>query len=522
LLFGICFESSQIIKMKLLATIFFFLGASLMMMAQTHYGYCGNGGGEWQEILTERLLQNKQALADNPVQFRSTVYVPVRFHMVANSSGQGRVTHGRVLEQLCRLNQDFADMDMQFYINGLNDNINNNAIYNTQYSAGAVMNLLRDPAALNIWIVNEATPSASGGGNTGTILGYYSPQRDWVVMRRDQVGASRVTLPHEVGHFFSLAHTHNGWDSTPWSSEIGNPSPSTSPGGVPTERQDGSNCNTSGDYICDTPPDYNGFGFSGCNYNIAQDPNGTFINPDEQLFMSYFLNCIRNEYYFSPTQQDLMWVDYNRPARAYLRTNFVPNLTEITETPVLTFPINEEFTPGYNTINFQWTAVAGADHYLLEIDRTATFTINPSIFIVSGTNSHTVTNLEPNRTYYWRIRPYNAYRTCALFTPVATFRTNNMTVNTTDITDLNEWTISPNPVFAQGAMQISLQAARGFDGRFTLYNIAGQVAQQYGMQRINAGNTTFDFPVEGLQPGIYILALDHEEGREVRRVVVAR
>lgn len=508
---------------KFVYSAVFIVFGMAFLHAQTNTGPCGNGGGEWKEAIIERLLRNKQLLEDGPVQFRDIVYVPVRFHLVANSSGTGRVVFGRVLEQLCKLNEDFADIGMQFYIKGINDNINNTAIYNAQYSAGFVMSQLKDPTALNIWIVDVATPSPPAPGDDGIILGYYNPNRDWLVVRRDQVGANTVTLPHEVGHFFSLDHTHNGWDATPWSSSIGNPSPVISPGGVPTERQDGSNCNTAGDFICDTPPDYNGFGFSGCNYNIAQDPAGVFINPDEQLFMSYFLNCIRNNYYFSPTQINLMQTDYNHSSRNYLRTGAViPNLTEITETPTLTFPINNEITPGFNIVNFQWTPVAGADFYLLEIDRIATFTLNPIRIIVAGANTRTVTTLEANRTYFWRVRPYNAYRTCMLSTPVATFRTNSTVVATQEITELNEWTVSPNPIVAQGAIQISLQAEKSFDGDFDLFDAAGRRARSLGRQRISSGVTHLEFSMEGLAPGVYMLALSHQEGRELRRVVLAR
>ncbi len=501
--------------------IFYFF-TPFFIFAQTHYGPCGNAGGEWVDEVTERLLQNKLAIEENPVQFRSTVYIPVAFHLVANSNGQGRVPTNRVLEQLCALNQDFAETGMQFYIKRINDNINNTTIYNAQYNAGSAMNLLRDPAALNIWIVDVAAPSAPSPGDVGTILGYYHPFRDWVVMRRDEVRANSVTLPHEIGHFFSLNHTHNGWDSQPWTPAIGNPAPAVSPGGVPTELQNGSNCNTSGDYICDTPADYNGFGFNGCNYNIAQDPTGVFITPDEQLFMSYFLNCARSEYYFSETQQNLMLADYNQSRRNYLRTGFTPNLTEIPAPPTLEFPIGAETVPGYNSVHFRWTEVEGADSYLLEIDRVASFTINPIRVIVSGANSHIVTTLEPGRLYFWRVRPFSNYRTCVLSTPTTTFRTGTELVSVNEIAALKSWQITPNPVAANGSMQINLQAAEAFYGAFALFDVSGRQLRQYGRLRIDAGDSRFDFSVEGISPGIYILALDHEEGREVRRVVVAR
>ena len=499
---------------------FWALLSPVFLFAQTNNGPCGNGGGEWKEMILERLLRNKQLLEENPVTFRNTIYIPVTFHMVANAAGTGRVPHNRVLEQLCKLNEDFQDLDMQFYIKNIKDNINNTSIFNAQYNAGTVMNLLRDPNALNIWIVDVAAPTAPNPNDQGVILGYYNPGRDWVVVRRDQVGATSVTLPHEVGHFFSLDHTHNGWDAEPWSASIGNPAPATSPGGVPTERQDGSNCNTAGDYICDTPPDYNGFGFNGCNYTLAQDPAGVTINPDEQLFMSYFLNCIRNDYYFSETQQDLILTDYNQSSRNYIRSSLVPNQTEITTPATPNFPINNEFAPGYNSVNFQWAAVPGADFYLLEIDRVATFTLSPIRMIVAGNNSRTITTLEPNRTYFWRVRPYNAYRTCALSSPTASFRTNSVVVSLNDIEALSAWEVSPNPVASEGRIQISLQVSGSLEGWFSLYNLAGQQVQNFGNYAIPAGQTNLEFNLKGIQPGMYILALDHDSGREVKRIVV--
>jgi len=505
---------------NMLFLAFLALFIPVTMFAQTNIGPCGNGGGEWKEIIQERLLRNKQLLEENQVSFRNTVYIPVTFHLVANASGVGRVPHNRVLEQLCKLNEDFQDLDMQFYIKSIRDNVNNTSIYNAQFNAGTVMNLLRDPNAVNIWIVDVAAPSAPDPNDQGVILGYYNPGRDWVVVRRDQVGATSVTLPHEVGHFFSLDHTHNGWDAQPWTTSIGNPAPAISPGGVPTERQDGSNCDTAGDYICDTPPDYNGFGFNGCNYTLAQDPAGVTINPDEQLFMSYFLNCVRNDYYFSETQQNLVRTDYNHSSRNYIRSSLVPNQTEITSPATPAFPINNEFAPGYNSVNFQWAAVPGADFYLLEIDRVATFTLSPIRLIVAGTNSRTINTLEPNRTYYWRVRPYNAYRTCALSSATATFRTNSTIVGLNDIEALSEWNVSPNPVGVGGTLVVGMQVTSSFEGRFSLYNLAGQELRRFGQYEIPAGQRNFEFNLEGVLPGMYMLTLDHASGREVRRIVV--
>ncbi len=497
---------------------------STAVNGQSWHTPCGNSGGEWDIMLTERLLQNIQTLRDNPadVEFRNIVYVPIRFHMVANTNGAGRVTYGQVLDVLCRLNQDFDSLNMQFYIKALNDNINNTAIYQTQYSAGTVMNLLRDNTAMNIWIVDLAAGSPPGPNDPpGVTLGYYSPQRDWIVIRRDQANLSSTTLPHEVGHFFSLKHTHNGWDAQPYNPSVhGSPAPSISPGNVPTERQDGSNCQTAGDFICDTPPDYNGLGHTGCNYT-ALDPTGTPINPDEQLFMSYFDGCVRDQYYFSNTQKNLIAADYNSASRNYLRPNITPNTTQITQAPTLTFPINNEFTPGFNQVNFQWTGVAGADFYLLEIDLASNFTNNPIRIIVPGATSHTVTTLLANRTYFWRVRPYNAYRTCAPFTPAAQFRTNNVMVSVPEIEELGEWTVSPNPIGAERRLFIRLNTLQHFNGSLRLHNATGQVVKHVGQQYVPAGESMLEIDLANLPRGLYVLTIEHRQGREQRRIVIA-
>jgi hypothetical protein len=497
----------------------------LSLHAQSNLGICGTHGGEWEDMLTDRLLRNKMLLDQQPLDMRNTIYVPVTIHMVANGSGFGRVTHAQVLDMMCRLNQDFDSLNMRFYIKTLNENINNTGIYATQYSAGFVMGQLRDPAAMNIWVVDQAAGAAPGPNDPpGTTLGYYSPSRDWIVIRKDQANANSVTLAHEVGHFFSIRHTHNGWDSQPWTTAIGNPAPVNAPGGVPTERHDGSNCQTAGDFICDTPADYNGLGFNGCNYNIAQDPTGAFINPDEQLFMSYFLSCNRNQYYFSNTQKSLMMTDYNHSSRNYLRPGVTPALPAVEALPTLTFPINNEFAPGFNSVNLQWTAVPGAQFYLLEIDVNQTFSSTSLIrrVVTGGANNFTENTLQASRTYFWRVRPYNFYSTCMGFTPAATFRTNTMVVSTSEIQELDEWTISPNPIVAQQSIQLSLQASKSFNGLFSLYSTAGQQVRTFGRQIIQQGNNNLRFDLNDMLPGVYLLVLDHDKGREIKRVVIAQ
>lgn len=73
-------------------------------------------------------------------------------------------------------------------------------------------------------------------GDTTSICGYayLSGPNDRVIMDND-CGDNTSTLAHELGHYFSLLHTH-----------------STSNG---DELVDGSNCLNAGDLFCDTPAD---------------------------------------------------------------------------------------------------------------------------------------------------------------------------------------------------------------------------------------------------------------------------
>jgi len=43
-----------------------------------------------------------------------------------------------------------------------------------------------------------------------------------------------------------------------------------------------------------------------------------------------------------------------------------------------------------------------------------------------------------------------------------------------------------------------------------------------GNQRISGGHTQIELDVADLLPGVYMLTLDHENGRELRRITVAK
>lgn len=500
-----------------------FLAFAATLAAQPQTPPCGMSPEDVAE-LNVRLLQNLEALRNNPnpLEFRTVRNVPLTFHMVANTDASGRVAELDVFEQLCALNEDYAGMDIQFYIKKLNY-INNSTVHQTHANAFPFMQFQRDLGSVNIWIVQDATPAGDG---LGTTLGYYSPGFDWIVMRKDEIGDG-ASLSHELGHYFSLDHPFNGWDFEPYDPAIhGTPAPATSPGGVPTEKQDGSNCATAGDYLCDTAPDYNlGFGWPNCNYTGgAKDPMNVVIDPDEKLFMGYFLNCPRAEYYFSSQQQQLINQDLSTRAtlpignirRVILSSTF--NFQVITQVPQLVYPINNEVTPGYNSVTFTWNGVPGSDAFILEVSRLPNMSVLSYTDLVFGT-SKTVTNLQADKSYYWRIKPLNYYYACAPFTATGLFKTGTAT-SINDLPFVSEWSVSPNPVADGAQLFVNVESSQLFNSEIALYSATGQAVKVMNNQAIVPGKNSIVVPVNDLQAGVYFLSLQTTEGRLTQRVVV--
>ena len=221
---------------------------------------CGTSS-EALQMIQQRLIANKERVKVNrnhsASRSQEDIFIPLKFHLVARNNGSGRASGTDLLSQMCTLNETFQELGIQFYIKDGVNFVDNGVIYDSPTILGVenIMNSLRDDNAVNIFVVGNAqNPQREGVGRT---LGYFDPRTDWVVIRESEVRDGGMTLLHEIGHFFGLPHPFNGWDFDPYSaSKHGSPAPSTAPGGVASEFADGSNCETAGDMLCDTPADY--------------------------------------------------------------------------------------------------------------------------------------------------------------------------------------------------------------------------------------------------------------------------
>lgn len=486
-------------------------------------GFASGISQEHIDMITERLLENKARYLENPVQFRDFVYVPVKFHLVAKSDGTGRVSEARVFDQICALNEDFMNVGIQFYIYEGFNYINNTTVYDDHAGTqNSIMFFNRESNAMNVWVVNDATPG--GVGLDGVTLGYYTPQPnlDWMVIKKTEINGNNTTLTHEIGHFFSLDHPFNGWDFEIYNpDEHGTPAPPIATDGTtPVETVDGLNCETAGDFLCDTPPSYGeGFSWNNCNYTGGHlDPNGVPIDPDELNFMDYYLNgCAIDEYRFSDMQSEMMLMDYSEaPDRAYVRSNHVPNQVQPEEVTLLS-PADDEITAGYN-VQLSWTGVPGAEGYFLEVDKVPSFNIDPIRLIVYG-NSKLIEDLEADRNYYWRVRPFNSYKTCTESTSYFKFRTGLLN-STNNPEFVKDWTVIPNPVRSSESVAVTVNAENSFVAQINLYSITGKTMKRYGNRTFTAGEHTAYISVNGLSAGVYLLSVQTEQGTLNRRIVV--
>lgn len=173
--------------------------------------------------LTLTIIQNEY--------WPSVTYVlPVWFHVIYRSDGTGNISETRIREQVRVLNEDFralqesigsqgADTGIQFALAGIT-RTRNDAWFDDTDELAYKQALNRDPSSY----VNIYTNTASG------YLGYsYFPQGgtagryyDGIVMNYAAIGGrdngfglydQGRTLVHEMGHYFGLFHTFEGYDA---------------------------------------------------------------------------------------------------------------------------------------------------------------------------------------------------------------------------------------------------------------------------------------------------------------------
>ncbi len=294
--------------------------------------------------LTAEHYQNLVELVGNAQRITAmrsgAIKIPVKVHIVQNADGYSGLSMDDIIFEFDKLNDLFSGADMEFYLSSEIDYIKDEELYDFNQSEEAKLAASRDePNAMNIYFVGSITNKQ---GNE--ICGYtYYPEA-----RRDRIFVAAgclqnsSTLAHEIGHYFSLIHSHGI-------------------SGVDPEAVNGENCEEAGDLICDTPADPNLLGKvdGDCNYSgHERDFNGDAYDPDTRNIMSYAPSYCRSE--FSMDQLKVMTASY-LANKSYLVAND-------DYSPIADFVSNNNFNDEVsNKLQIRVYANPGADQLGVEI-----------------------------------------------------------------------------------------------------------------------------------------------------------
>lgn len=453
---------------------------------------------------------------------RAIKYVPLAVHLVADSDGNGRYPITKALDELCTLNADMAHTEIQFYLKYEFDlSINNTAWTNgtggTQTTAAPQYSLMipfnNETNAVNIYQVQKIRDDAGVAGvavgsvffNTNAPSTTHS-----AILIKKGAGGNDQTLAHEFGHNLSLPHTFYQWEGENY--VCGSKASPTK------ERYNGSNCSSQGDRFCDTDPDYIADGFtcsSSSNFStcLQMDADSATGYADGSNIMSYGFNCSNRAFSVDQIAAMNYHLEFKRPSFI----TYTPNTTAITGVATLD-PASASF---YDAVDFSWSAVANASHYIIEINRTATFAegLMTDMAVVKNGTTYTSTQLDPNTTYRWRIRPYNEGYFCTNNSATGTFTTGEFSSSAKDIIAVNKIELLPNVSSAGQAMNLVIDANKSFDTAINIYSMSGQLLSSE-QKTILSGSTVHPINTANFAAGLYLVAVQTENGVINKKLVI--
>ena len=490
-----------------LAIVLILCCVTTSVMAQNGHG-CGTQPFKdpWLTDFQVRLDQNTLRSPSDTI-----LYVPVSLHMVGDDNGGGYFPVSRVLAAFCVLNEDYAYTNIQFFING--DSLNylrNSSWYDhDDIRTGAKMMFANNiPNTINCYIVQ----------NPASNCGYNLPYAG-IALMKGCMGINDHTWAHEVGHNLSLPHPFLGWEGGithdgSMAPRFNQPAPeyvtydytlfkdkfypdTTIIDTAMVEYVDGRNCREAADGFCDTHPDYLASRWacnSDSNSTVSQlDPDSMRFVSDGRWIMSYSLdNCNKG---FSQEQILAMRANLREQKPGHLFDQSAPVV--LTERPILLFPIDE--TVQFNSVWLEWEEVNGASHYLVEVSRIPSFGFLNVETIVTE-NNLLIQDLDIDRKYYWRVRPFNRHNTCTGPSEVASFLTGELSS-----TDTPDWLADLR--IGQTADEVSVSL--GLNGQlqrleFYLFDVNGRSVHS-SQGQINGSRIVHKFRTTEMVPGLYLL-----------------
>ncbi|WP_109830529.1 T9SS type A sorting domain-containing protein [Reichenbachiella versicolor] len=311
------------------------------------------------------------------------IKVAIAFYNFYLSDGYGKIPQENIDSAIEYLNNVFAPAKMSFFIIDEIHHIMSNRLAEFDIKEGSEDNNEVDrfysiDGALNIYTF----PFPKEGYTY--LLGWcgraYFPESGIDKIYLNSNCDLNELLAHEVGHYFSLLHTHTTVDGK--------------------ELVDGSNCSTAGDLICDTPADP---GLSNnvneaCEYiGTAKDTNNQPYSPSISNLMSYAPNSCRNS--FSSQQIEQMIGAYNTYKTYISQNDYLAQFSA--ERKIICPEAKVAFeNKSINAESYEWSFEGGTPSKSTEKNPEVAYT-QPGSFDVSLTitNKNGLTNTKTYQEY---------------------------------------------------------------------------------------------------------------------------
>jgi hypothetical protein len=451
-----------------------------------------------------------------------TLVVAMQVHLVANDNGSGRFSTERLLDAFCRLNSDYAPAGIRFYFKHPWNLINNSVWYIHDIIPKGIDMMLTNnvPDALNTYFVQDPA------GNCGYNLPYGG-----IAMNHSCANPTDHTWAHETGHALSLPHPFIGWEGKTYSFNIPTPELLTYdytyfhdtidtvvPSPLDTalvEYVSDPNCAQAADLFCDTKPDYLSYRWNCNNQNNSlvkmKDPAGNEFYSDGTLYMSYSSDECQNR--FSLEQIAAMRANLQSEKLAWL--SFSTPEAEVTETPKNQFPENAAVINGVQT-TLSWSPVPNATFYHLIGSRISSLALR-EIEVVTTDTSLLTPVLLPNKKYYWKVRAFNNYSTCAPYTVIRNFTTG--AVSASSEPEDQTFQVYPSLMTTNTSLQMECPAISDQETpQILVFDAMGRLMLQQTTRFIQ-GKTQLSLPANSWAPGMYQIVLIGKDKQFTQRFV---
>ncbi len=411
----------------------------------------------------------------------NSAVINVHVYIVRDKKGREGVAVHKVESALITVKNIFENYNICVNIVSIDDIKNDNFydFYGGHTTLNSLYNYTHDNLSLNIYVVEKYSVNASLLNSMKLGLANGIPGNALYVMDNTSNVSNIFSfghkggrlIAHEMGHCLGLFHTHDNSDCD--------------------ELVNGSNCNTCGDKVCDTPadPGLSGYVSSNCGYTGGlTDTNGDYYTPLTNNIMSYsLLDCITD---FTPGQIDKIFqtiYDNNFPY-SYVNNNlYVFHSNENYPYTLSSLPFNSNDIDVYGGIYSAYKTIY-SNNITLQPTSNLTYVAGESIVIE---------NLTVEEGAYFEA--YIGYDCSELFIrPSSNQRLAQSTSQNPnrqiEIESVYSFTIYPNPTTGRVTIEQEIGS-----GTLTLYN---QLMQPVFTTNINHSPETID--ISHLPKGVYI------------------